>query len=188
MLNISLETCVELAAQGREGLRERLQSLVGMSRQALLETHHYIFDLKPMLEGDRSITQALENQLQEFRSVTSMQAEFSANGEETPLPLATSAAIFRIVQEGLANVYRHAQASRVYVTLAFEDGQVRLEIQDNGLGFSRKEIIEGRGLNNMTQRAEELGGSLSIESTIGQGTILNVTIPLPNDGSGEVAS
>ena len=188
MLNISLETCVELAAQGREGLRERLQSLVGMSRQALLETHHYIFDLKPMLEGDRSITQALENQLQEFRSVTSMQAEFSANGEETPLPLATSPALFRIVQEGLANVYRHAQASRVYVTLAFEDGQVRLEIQDNGQGFSRKEIIEGRGLNNMTQRAEELGGSLSIESTIGQGTILNVTIPLPNDGSGEVAS
>ena len=74
------------------------------------------------------------------------------------------------------------------MTLAFEDGQVRLEIQDNGQGFSRKEIIEGRGLNNMTQRAEELGGSLSIESTIGQGTILNVTIPLPNDGSGEVAS
>jgi signal transduction histidine kinase len=182
MLNISLETCVELAAKGREGLRERLQSLVGMSRQALLETRHYIFDLKPMLEGDRSIIQALENQLQEFRSVTSMQAEFSTIGGETPLPLATSAALFRIVQEGLANVYRHAVASRVDVTLAFEDDLVHIEIRDNGNGFPRGDVIEGRGLNNMTQRAEELGGSLSIESIIGQGTSLNMTIPLLSKG------
>ncbi|MCH7714422.1 MAG: hypothetical protein IIC99_12455, partial [Chloroflexi bacterium] len=65
MLNVSLETCVELAAQGRDGLEERLRSLVGISRQALLDARHYIFDLKPMLEGSRPITEALENQLQE---------------------------------------------------------------------------------------------------------------------------
>ena len=186
MLNVSLETCVELAAQGREGLQERLRSLVGVSRQALLETRHYIFDLKPILEGGRSITQALENQLQEFRAVTSIHAEFSTSGAETPLPAATSAALFRIVQEGLANVYRHSQASRVDVTLVFEESLVRLEVRDNGQGFSRPEINEGRGLNNMTQRAEELGGSLAIDSTIGQGTHLNVTIPLPTNGGGEV--
>ena len=186
MLNVSLETCVELASQGREGLKERLQSVAGMARHALLETRHYIFDLKPMLEGGRSITHALQNQLQEFRSATSVQAEFNTSGEETPLPAATSAALFRIVQEGLANVYRHAQASRVDVTLVFEESLVRLGISDNGKGFSRQEVIEGRGLNNMTQRAEELGGSLTIDSIIGRGTHLDVTIPLPPNGGGEV--
>ncbi|PKB64165.1 MAG: hypothetical protein BZY80_03615 [SAR202 cluster bacterium Io17-Chloro-G2] len=188
MLNVSLETCVELAAQGRQELQERLQSLVGISRQALLETRHYIFDLKPLLEGDRSIGQALQNQLQEFRAVTSIQGEFTTSGEESPLPAAAGAALFRVVQEGLANVYRHSQASRVDVTLAFEDGLVRLEIRDDGIGFSRPDVIQGRGLTNMTQRAEELGGRLAIESTIGQGTRLNVTIPFPPNGGGEAAS
>ena len=190
MLNVSLETCVELAAQGRQGLQERLQSLVDVSRQALMDARNYIFDLKPMLEGDHSITHAIENQLHEFRSVTSIQAEFQAefntSGEETPLPTATGAALFRMVQEGLANVYRHAQASRVDVTLAFEDSLVRLEINDNGNGFSRPDVIKGRGLNNMTQRAQELGGSLTIDSMIGRGTRLNVTLPLPPNGGGEV--
>ena len=183
MLNVSLETCVELAAQGRQGLQERLLSLAGVSRQALMETRHYIFDLKPMLEGDRSLTQSLQNQIQEFRSVTSIGTEFNVTGEEGSLPAGMRATVFRIVQEGLANVYRHAEADHVEVTLAFEAGVVRLEIRDNGIGFSRPEVIEGRGLNNMAQRAEELGGDMTIESVVGEGTRLDVTIPLaPSEG------
>ena len=143
-----------------------------------------------MLAGEHSLTQALQNQLQEFRSVTSVQADFSVTGKEQSLREATGAALVRIVQEGLANVYRHSEATHVDVKLAFEEGLVHLEIRDNGKGFSRPDVrpdsLEGRGLTNMTQRAQELGGSLTIDSIIGQGTSVDVSIPLPPDGSGEV--
>ena len=171
-----------------EDLQVRLQSLAGASRQALLDARNYIFDLKPMLEGEDSITEALQNQLLEFRSVTSIEADLTATGDERPIPTTVSAALLRIVQEGLANVYRHSQASKVDVALAFDQGLVRLEISDNGMGFTRQEApqaIHGRGLKNMTQRAEELGGSLAIDSRIGEGTRLEVTIPLPPNGGGD---
>jgi signal transduction histidine kinase len=179
MLNISLEACAELAAKGQNGLHQRLQPLVQISKQALLDTRHYIFDLKPMLDGSRSITVMVEHQVQEFGTVTSIPTSFTVSGTEIPLPLQASAGLYRIVQEGMANVFKHAQASRVEVRLVFGPQEVRLEITDDGRSFSPGEGNGGYGLQNMTQRAAELGGVLTVESAPGQGTRLTLAFPVP---------
>src|SRR5918999_3191801 len=166
MLSISLEACVDLASQGQNGLQERLRSLVQISKQALLDTRHYIFDLKPILEGNHPITEMVEHQLQEFRTVTSIPTAFTVSGIEATLPLSASAGLYRIVQEGLANVFRHGQASQVEVHLASDDEEkVQLQIRDNGKGFDTTGRPSGYGLGNMAQRARELGGELDIESS-----------------------
>jgi signal transduction histidine kinase len=183
MLSISLEACVDLASQGQNGLQERLRSLVQISKQALLDTRHYIFDLKPMLEGNRPITEMVEHQLQEFRTVTSIPTAFTVSGIEATLPLSASAGLYRIVQEGLANVFRHAQASQVEVHLAFNEEKVQLQIRDDGKGFNTTNGPSGYGLGNMAQRARELGGELNIESSPGHGTCLTLTLPVAKDAS-----
>ena len=203
MLNISLEACVELASRtplspplikkDPGGLQQRLESLVKVSKQALLDTRYYIFDLKPLLDGNRSATEMVEHQVQEFRTVTSIPTKFAVSGSEYLLPVATGAGLYRIVQEGLANVYKHAQASKVEVHLAFGDGQVKLQINDNGRGFAALPVyppdgIEkergpgGYGLGNMVARARELGGRLDIDSAPGRGTRLSLTLPAPVAG------
>lgn len=193
MLNISLEACAELASRGQNGLQERLQSLVKVSKQALLDTRYYIFDLKPLLDGTRSVTEMVEHQVQEFRTVTSIPTSFTVSGQESPLPVASSAGLYRIVQEGLANIYKHAQASEVEVRLAFNPGEVQLEIKDNGRGFDAQPVSPqrgedkqrgagGYGLGNMAARARELGGRLDINTAPGQGTSLHLTLPIPTDG------
>jgi signal transduction histidine kinase len=178
MLNISLEACVELADRGQENLKARLQSLVQISKQALLDTRHYIFDLKPLMEGERSVVQMVEHQAQEFRTVTAIPTVFTATGAEVALPLAAGAGLYRMVQEGLANVFKHAQATEVNVELAFRNQGIRLWIRDNGKGFDTAAPHSGYGLDNMAERARELGGALSIESTPGEGTSLTATVPL----------
>jgi len=167
---------------------------VKVSKQALLDSRYYIFDLKPLLEGNRSVTEMVEHQVEEFRTVTSTPTSFTVSGQEFPLPVASSAGLYRIVQEGLANIYKHAQASEVKVRLAFKPGEVQLEIKDNGRGFEalplssprageRQRGAGGYGLGNMATRARELGGRLAVDSVPGQGTSLNLTLPIPSASS-----
>jgi NarL family two-component system sensor histidine kinase LiaS len=99
-------------------------------------------------------------------------------GDERKVSLAVGSSLYRIAQEVLANVYRHAGASAIVVRLAFFDSSVSLEIRDNGCGFSVDVAsTSGRGLDNMRQRAGELGGAVEITSAIGQGASVRVTLP-----------
>ena len=178
MLSISLEACADLASRGQNGLQERLHSLVQVSKQALLETRHYIFDLKPMLDGSRSVSEMVEHQVQEFRTVTSIPASLTISGTVIPLSMNINAGLYRIVQEGLANVFKHAQASQVKVRLSFRDNQVRLQIKDDGKGFDPANGHAGYGLNNMEQRTKEMGGEMTVESAPGKGTCLSLVVPV----------
>ncbi len=179
MLSISLEACAVLAARGQPGLEERLASLSRLSKQALLDARHYIFDLRPLQEGRASLAQTVERQVQEFQTVTGLPAAVTVTGAETPLPLAASMGLYRIVQESLANVYKHAQASCVEVHLAFQQGEVLLQVADDGLGFVVEGEYAGHGLKNLAERARELGGRLDIASAPGQGTCVTLTLPAP---------
>ena len=178
MLNLGLEACAGLTGRGQESLQQRLQALARVSKQTLLETRQYILDLKPMLDGGQEAGQALENQVREFATVSSIETTFEVEGEAYPLPSATGTALVRITQEGLANVYRHAQATRVGVKLVFHKESVELQIQDNGRGFDRDSAPAGHGLANMEQRARELGGYLDIDASVGRGASLSAVFPV----------
>ncbi|MSQ06322.1 MAG: sensor histidine kinase [Dehalococcoidia bacterium] len=179
MLSISLEACAELAAKGERGLDQRLTSLSRLSKQALLDARHYIFDLRPLQEGRASLSQTVQRQVEEFQTVTGIPAEVVVTGSESPLPLTASMGLYRIVQESLANVYKHADASCVEVHLAFQQGEVLLQVADDGKGFVIEGEHGGHGLSNLSERARELGGRLDIASGPGQGTCVTLTLPSP---------
>ena len=177
MLSLNLETAVELAAKKHEDLPKRLDSLVSLSKSTLLEVRHYIYDLKPYLEGEQSMEHMLENIIREFRTVAGVDTALETKGEERHVPISVATALYRLTQEVLANAFKHAEASKVSVGLEFLPDGLRLTVHDDGRGFNVEESIPGHGLTNMRQRTEELEGKYTIESAPGQGTHVSVWLP-----------
>ena len=179
ILSLQLETYADLAQQQREGLPERMEKLVALSKESLMEVRHYIFDLKPYLAGEKGVSGMVENQVNEFSKIAGISANVETIGEERQLSAPAATCLYRITQEALANVFKHAQASRVNVILEFLPDSVRLTVQDDGQGFDSS--IEGQnsghGLRNMRQRAEELGGDFDLRSASGEGTKIAIRLP-----------
>ncbi|AEW97066.1 sensor histidine kinase [Streptantibioticus cattleyicolor] len=107
--------------------------------------------------------------------------EVRVDGEPYPLPVRAEVALVRLTQEALANVARHAGAGRATVTLGFLDGQVTLDVYDDGVGFDpgRGAGRDSFGLHGMRERIGELGGTLTVESAPGEGTAVAATLPVP---------
>ena len=177
MLSLNLETSAELARQQREGLKERLEGLVELSKETLLEVRHYIFDLKPYLAGEKGVASMVENQVREFNMVAGVPTSVETWGEAHQLPVPVATCLYRVTQEALANAFKHARASEVKVTLEFLSDGVQLTVQDNGFGFDAVTSTSGHGLENMRQRAEELGGTSSLRSSPEKGTQVVLGIP-----------
>jgi signal transduction histidine kinase len=116
-----------------------------------------------------------------------MPVEVTVTGTPARLPVETSAALYRIVQEALGNVFRHARASKAQVALGFDDGLIRLAIADDGIGIAEAEpgARVGLGMGNLRQRVEDLGGTLDVRSEPGVGTRIEVTVPVAAVGGDE---
>lgn len=185
MLSLNLETLSEAADRDDGKVRDRIKELVPLAKQTLLETRHYIYDLKPVLAGERGLVDMAENQAREFRTVAGLPVEVSVSGEPKAAAPSVGAGMYRVMQEALANVFKHAGASTVAVGLAFEDGFVKLSVQDDGSGFNTDENGAGNGLSNMRERARELGGRCTILSAPGDGTLVTLTVPLKDQNEPE---
>ena len=122
--------------------------------------------------------------MKEFQAVSNLPVELAVSGAPQPLPIATSAALYRIVQEGLGNIFRHARASHVEIALAFDGDGVALSITDDGIGLSEGEPggRVGFGMGNLRQRVDDLGGTLDVQSEPGGGTRINVSVPVGSEG------
>lgn len=156
------------------------------ARDSLTEARSLVWALRPdRLLGD-SLDGALESLVDDFRSEGSVDAEFVLVGEARLMPPASEECLLRVAQEALANVRRHAAASRVIATLSYLDDAVALDVRDDGVGFeaasqaSTTLFTGGVGLQTMLERAEELGGFRRIESGRGEGTAVVVQLPLPS--------
>lgn len=178
-LSLNLETAAELAQRERAGsLSERLRRLVPLAKKTLLETRHYIHDLKPLLSGERSLDHMVDNQAKEFAMVSGLEVTTSVDGDPVEIPMDKASGLYRILQESLANVLRHADASRVGVRLTFAGEGVRLTVEDDGKGFDPDMDESGYGLANMHERAREMGGELHIEAAPGEGCRLTLIVPV----------
>ena len=177
-LGLNLETCADLAERDKGPLQEQLQRLVPLAKKTLLETRHYIYDLKPLLSGETGLLAMVENQVHEFQTVSGIETQLSVEGEPRELSVAQATGLYRILQELLANALKHAKADSVTVTLTFADSDVRIEVVDNGAGLDEDGVRRGYGLDNMRQRAEELGGSFELHGAAGEGTRVAATLPL----------
>ena len=177
MLSLNLETSAELARQQQDGLKERLDGLVALSKETLLEVRHYIFDLKPYLAGEKGVASMVENQVREFNTVARVPTSLETRGEAHQLPVPVATCLYRVTQEALANAFKHARASEVKVLLEFTSDGVQLMVRDNGRGFDATTSTSGHGLPNMRQRADELGGTFSLHSSPGEGTQVVLGLP-----------
>jgi signal transduction histidine kinase len=183
MLSLGLEACAD-AAEAREGeLGRRLAALVGVSKQALWEARRYIFDLTPPDAGEHSLVAMLQNLTREFETVSRVPTILTVEGAARPVPSEDAAALYRIGQEALANVFKHADARHAVVTLAYLPDAVRLTVADDGRGLP-VERRNGYGLGNMRRRAEDAGGALRIESVPGGGTTVCAEVPATEGGEG----
>ncbi|MFC7297628.1 PAS domain S-box protein [Herminiimonas aquatilis] len=141
-----------------------------------------ITDLRPSILDHQGLIAALEWQLQEFTETTEMTCNASIEvAEEVRAPdgnLAT--AIFRIFQEILSNVARHAQASAINIRIRLDENLLSMEVQDNGIGAQPFDLDNSRsyGVMGMRERAMHFGGSLEIISAPGQGTLVRLSIPI----------
>jgi len=137
-------------------------------------------ELRPGLLDDLGLSAAVEWQADEFRNRTGIQCETISDPEDIALNQALSTAVFRIFQEALTNIARHANATRVKIILKEKSRKVELTVRDNGKGITEKQISDARsfGLIGMRERVHSFRGDLRISGTPNEGTTVRVSIPL----------
>jgi signal transduction histidine kinase len=137
-------------------------------------------ELRPGILDDLGLVAALEWQANEFQSRTGIECQVTSNLHDTLLDGDLNTAFFRIFQETLTNIMRHANATRVDVNSTQENGRLVLTVRDNGRGIQPGEITDRRsiGLVGMEERAALLGGDFHISGEPGHGTVVTVKIPL----------
>ena len=177
MLGLGLETSLELLNRDPDVVRERLEGLVPAAKHALLHTRNYLYDLKPLMEGHETLPAMTANQVREFRTISGIPTQLTVDGNADGTPVETATALYRILQESLANVVKHAHAAHVNVTLSFEPTAVTLVVEDDGVGFHVEQARKGHGLSNIEHRAAELGGTHAIAPRESGGTRVTVTVP-----------
>ncbi|MBS1186738.1 MAG: domain S-box protein [Burkholderiaceae bacterium] len=147
--------------------------------------HRIASDLRPSIL-DFGIVAAIEWQAEEFEKQIGIPCEFTTNAKEIELHSDQATAIFRIFQEALTNIAKHAGASQVTVQLARTRGNLNLKIIDDGKGMAAAERLKPQsfGIRGMIERANSLGGRLSIGQTDGGGCTISLRIPLPSNQAG----
>jgi signal transduction histidine kinase len=165
---------------------EHLRELRDTSQEALREMRLLIFELRPMDLQKMGLAGAINARLQAVETRGGLQAELAQEGVEYAPLMSHSLQeeIYHITQETLNNTLKHAQAKRVSVALHYGPQLVRLQVRDDGRGFSLQEAADGGGLGlrGMRERAQRIRGCLTIDSAPGQGT--TVTVEAPVDGAG----
>jgi two-component system, NarL family, sensor kinase len=162
-----------------ERAREPLRRALSLTQSNLEEARRSVLDLRAApLEG-RSLSEGLQALVNGWETETGVPVRFQAVNGSRPLPPRVEVALYRICQEALTNVARHAEARRVTVRLVATPEQVQLTIEDDGLGLDASDTAEDRyGLVGMNERARMLGGALDLSTSPGAGTRVRVTVPL----------
>ncbi|MFH8614720.1 sensor histidine kinase [Streptomyces sp. NPDC017979] len=165
--------------------RGHVRTAEGIAERSLAEARRFVHDLAPAdLAAGGGLAQAL-HALAERESSDALRVRCHVDGMPVPLPVRVQSALLRIAQGALANVREHADASRATLTLSHLDDQVVLDIADDGRGFAAgagpldvPAGVRGHGIAAMRARVGQLGGSLTIESAAGEGTVVSAAIPL----------
>ena len=178
---LQLETADALLEAGTnpERAREAIEASLSLIRANMEEARRSVLDLRAApLEG-KSLGQVLQALAKEASDQWGLETRFDATGADRPLSLRVETGLYRIAQEALTNIHRHANATRASIRLVATHDRVELVTEDDGRGFDPASVPKGRyGLIGLNERAKLLGGALSVESRPGRGTRLVVTVPL----------
>ncbi|MGO1704073.1 MAG: sensor histidine kinase, partial [Candidatus Corynebacterium faecigallinarum] len=202
----------QLLAQGLAGIITQLQSAqssrssqiaqpadqnieraLELARSSLAEARRSLHELSPRVLGQARLPDALTELTERWAQDAAVSAQVDITGEQIPLSPAIEVALFRVVQEALTNVAKHAGASRVGVTLSYTGPEVLVDVRDDGRGFSGRVGDPGKsgkpgrpgksgrdggfGLTSMRQRIRGVGGHVEVDGAPGEGVSISVRVP-----------
>jgi len=181
-LRMELRHLAELRQAPEQQFRERVEEARRLSEEALRTVRDLAMGLRPSMLDDLGLAPALEWQAREFSRRFGVPVTVQLDGRLEDLPERHRTCVYRIVQEALTNCARHARATEIRLTVHGREDAIVMTIQDNGVGFD-SDAAWGRGLGllGIQERVRELGGSVSIASQPGRGTLLSAEIPLSRE-------
>jgi signal transduction histidine kinase len=177
--SLDLATLKEMSKR-RPNISEVLDRLQKLSREMSQGLYRLVLDLRPAQLDDLGLVPALQHLCDQFGS-QGLQVSLEINGDKQRLDPLVETVLFRVSQEALSNVTRHAKVDHASVSLSFIQGLVSLKVADKGIGFDTGKRLtppHGWGLEGMRERAISIGGILDIRSKPGNGTEVEITIPI----------
>ncbi|MFA4885897.1 MAG: sensor histidine kinase [Desulfotomaculaceae bacterium] len=185
MANIVMraEYCIKLLDMSPEQVHGELVSLQNLVRLSLMDVRKIIFDLRPMVLDDLGLAPAIKRYLSKYKEQYGLQVEFLCFGQQRRLDSSVEVALFRIVQELVSNVHKHARAKNTVVKIELLRKKINVHVKDDGIGFDLEQVMsdkdrEGYGLIGMRERVQLLSGDINIATAPGQGTSIDLSIPL----------
>ncbi len=158
-------------------VQTQLQQAEDAAREGLDEIRRIVKDMQPEKIEKASLIEAIEELAARWSAENSVLVKMNVTGTPRSLTPSAETALLRISQEAMHNIIKHAQAKNVNITFSFMEDIFVMDIADDGLGFDTSKSSNGFGLKTMRDRAEELNGTLTVESERGTGTAIAVSIP-----------
>ena len=160
--------------------RTHLSNASTIARDSLEDARRSVQALRPSPLEDQRLPEAVAGAAEKWSELTGVPVVMHASGDPVQVPTEIEVTMLRAAQEGLANIGKHANASRVDMTLSFMDGAVALDVRDDGVGFDTTAARrnESYGLTAMQQRVDALDGGVELESSPGEGSVLHVWVPI----------
>jgi len=161
-----------------EAVQTQVQQAEETAREGLDEIRRIVRDMQPEQFEKASLIEAVEELAARWSAENSVQVRMTVTGTPRPLTSSAETALLRISQEAMHNIIKHAQAKNVNITFSFMEDIFAMDIADDGRGFDPSKSSNGFGMKTMRDRAEELSGTLTIESERGGGTAIAVSLPI----------
>ncbi|MFQ6607910.1 MAG: PAS domain S-box protein [Fidelibacterota bacterium] len=168
-----------------EKYKPLIDSIIDLANSTMTSVRKISTQLRPGVLDDLGLMAAIDWQVEEFQERSGIECDLRIDSEDITIDHDRSTAIFRILQEALTNVLRHADASKVIISLSVKDGILQMKVVDNGKGIHKTQVNDRKslGLLGMKERLLPWGGRFKIGSVNGSGTIVNVWLPLINEQS-----
>ena len=193
-VNFKLDLCQQLIKKNPRASLATIKESKAQLKLAIQEARQVIFNLRPLHYEKMDLIPGLTNYFASYQTQTHIVTKFTVTGDEQTLFPRTKIFLFRIIQEALSNVEKHAKADKVSIKLEMDTDLLRVTITDNGVGFDMEKVLRDPekwdhfGIKGILERARLVGGEGRVESKPGKGTKLIVEVPLGNKeeiGNGE---
>jgi PAS domain S-box-containing protein len=181
---LEANTLAKALRTAQPALVPRLESMRKKLGDLLEDFRHLAHDLHPRNLDTVTLASSMRSHVKEMADYAGLRIEFEEEDVPGRLPMPVIVCLYRLLQESLANIHKHARATHVRVRLSGGADRLTLSVADDGTGFDPGRPAEGRkgiGLTSMHERVRPLGGTVAIESRPGEGTTITVTIPSPRE-------
>jgi signal transduction histidine kinase len=184
ILGVNLNLLRSLTPENAEELaRSRISDSLALVKQTAERTRGLMGNLRSPVLDDYGLVAAIDLYGKQYASRTGINVKTRGPATDTRVPVQVENAMFRVVQEALTNVVKHAQATEVVISVTVADGRLSLSVEDNGAGFDTAKLAEpssenGWGFVNMSERALAVGGTCRVQSNLGLGTQVVVEVPV----------